>query len=161
MRGKRVYPVRLGPDRRRRFLDHLSVTCDVEGAARLIGMPPETLYRTRRKDADFAAGWREALALGYEMIEMRLAGRALCGRTGGDADADAGSSDTFDAEMALKLLARRRVPPAGAAVRRATVRETDAAILKKLAAIAEAKQGQKRARGDAGSGGPAAGGGAR
>ncbi len=141
------------------------MTCDVEGAARLIGMPPETLYRTRRKDADFAAGWREALALGYEMIEMRLAGRALCGRTGGDADADAdadaGSSDTFDAEMALKLLARRRVPPAGAAVRRATVRETDAAILKKLAAIAEAKQGQKRGRGDAGSGGPAAGGGAR
>ena len=117
------------------FLDHLAATCNVRASAAAIGVDPASVYHLRRNDMEFVAEWERSLDCGYQLLETQLVGHALSG----DPDRLLTNVDT-----ALRLLATRRNGWAGKNARggpprhRATKAETDAAILKKLAAI-EAK----------------------
>ena len=118
------------------FLDHLAASGDVAQAARAIGRAPLQAYALYRRDARFRADWQEAVAAGYQLLEIRLIGQALTG--GSDAPAPA-------AQFALQLLQLQRggakPPRAKPPPRLPTPEETDAAILKKLAAIERRKAG--------------------
>lgn len=128
------------------FLDHLSATCDVAASAGVVGVEPGSVYSLRRADPAFAAAWGEALAAGYEMLETQLVGHALAG--GGRAIVNGAVDRTgpIDVDLALKLLGTHRdaIPDrardrSGPRRKAATAAETDAAILKKLAAMARHK----------------------
>ena len=59
-----------------RFLDELGATCNVTRAARVVGFSTQLVYRKKRNDAGFAERWRQALAQGYDRIELALLRRA-------------------------------------------------------------------------------------
>ena len=132
--------------RRRRFLDHLAATCNVSEAATVAGLPKSDLYHRRRREPAFAAEWAEAVALGYAMLETRLLGHALAG--GGEKIAQDGAFPAIEVSVAMKLLAAHRDASApmrgGRALRHVTPQETDAALMKALAA-AERKLGLEAA----------------
>lgn len=122
------------------FLDHLAGTCNVEQSAAAAGVCKTSVYAIRRRDPDFAAKWEEALALGYQMLETRLLDHVLAGRCRTDPLAtDGGEQPAIDFEAALRLLAQQRnaegKPHKGRQVAFATREETDAMLLKRLAAI--------------------------
>lgn len=93
--GQAVRIDRLSTRKRAMFLDQLAATGDLARAAAAIGVSPHAICTLRRRDAAFAAAWREALALGYDMLDTMLLGHALNG-------------GSVSAELALKLLAQRR-----------------------------------------------------
>ena len=125
------------------FLDHLAATCNVKASAAAIGVDPVSVYNLRRHDLEFHEQWEQALSCGYQLLETQLVGHALAGDGARDI-ANGDPAHPVTVELALKLLAARRTAWAGRASRggpprhRATKEETDAAIMKKLAAI-EAK----------------------
>ena len=112
--------------KRAAFLDMLAMTCNVRAAAAAAagGVFVQTAYRWRRRDMDFAAAWSEALALGYETLEMALVGHALVA-----------------VELAIRLLTRHRDAPgkpkrfSGSKRVYADQDDSDRAILAKLAVI--------------------------
>jgi hypothetical protein len=132
------------------FLDHLAATCNVRDAAAAIGVTPGSLYQLRRRDAAFAEAWREAVVLGYDMLETLLLGHVLSGRDGRTIAGGPHGPIEFDA--ALRLLAQHGATlsgkpfKGGARIQYATRDETDAAILKKLDALDRAKAQAERAR---------------
>ncbi|MCC6924542.1 hypothetical protein [Novosphingobium sp.] len=62
-----------------RFLDELAQHGNVRVAAGRCGVSRSGAYLARRRDADFALGWRAALVLAREHVEATLAERALDG----------------------------------------------------------------------------------
>lgn len=135
-------PYRRFTERRRTaFLDHLAATCDVSAACRAIELGAPAAYRARRNDPAFAEAWRAALLTGYDRLEGMLLRRAGAATANAEAAVD---DATLDPEMAIRLLAlhqaRMKAAAAGTAkpqnrVKRATEAETNAAILKQLAAL--------------------------
>lgn len=67
------------PQRKARFLDHLSVKGNVRAACARVGLSPEAAYRLRRRDEEFARAWIAALALARARSEQVLADRAIDG----------------------------------------------------------------------------------
>lgn len=63
--------------KRKLFLDRLAATCNVTDAARAAGVKKSNCYNLRRRDPQFAALWREAIATGYELLEAALLANAL------------------------------------------------------------------------------------
>lgn len=126
------------------FLDHLAATCNVKASAAAIGVDPVSVYNLRRNDREFLDQWEQALTCGYQLLETQLVGHALAGDPSRDLTNGDPARAPVTVELALKLLQARRTGRADKAWRggpprhRATVEETDAAIMKKLAAI-EAK----------------------
>lgn len=124
------------------FLDELAATCNVLGSARAIGVDAASVYGLRRRDQDFADAWQHALAQGYEMLETQLVGHALAG---GAPDRLLANGDParppIDVDLALRLLSGHRDKggrhqrPGGPRPRTATREETNAALMKKLAAV--------------------------
>lgn len=94
---------------REAFLSHFAANCNVTAAAAAAGVTPNTLYRWRRDEPDFAEAWAEALAMGYQMLEARLVAHALAGTPGEELD---GVEDIAAApihvELALKLMSVQR-----------------------------------------------------
>ena len=132
--------------KREAFFDMLSVTCNVRAAAAAGGVTVWTAYKWRRRDLAFAAEWSEALARGYEALEMALVGQALAGDT---SDTIHGAAATPVAvELAFKLLTRHRAAPGkpkrfGVSIRiYADKDDSDRAILAKLAA-SEARRARR------------------
>ncbi len=128
------------------FLDHLAATCNITDAAAAVGARPESVYSLRRRDGAFAAAWTEALAAGYEMLETRLVGHALAGGGQSITNGTTPTIGAIDRDVAMWLLNFRQAELLGTPRRRggrprrvASAEETDAAILKKLAAIARKK----------------------
>ena len=123
------------------FLDHLAATCNVRASADYIGVDPVSVYALRRRDTKFADAWGEALALGYEMLETLLLGHALSGDDGDVLNCGAETrSGPVSVDLALRLLTMHRnaegKPKRGGPKRQfATRDETDAVLMKKLAAI--------------------------
>jgi len=123
------------------FLDHLAATCNVRGAARVIGVDPKAVYLLRRRDPAFAACWQEALALGYEMLETQLVGHALAGDESSDlAESKDIAMGPNSVALALTLLKVHRDAPGkprrhGPLKRYATSEETDAVLMTKLAQL--------------------------
>ena len=62
-----------------KFLSVLAATCNVSEACRESGVPMTVVYRQRKKDAAFRAGWVDAIAQGYSRLEMILLDRAFNG----------------------------------------------------------------------------------
>jgi len=123
------------------FLDHLAATCNVRASAAAIGVDPVSVYHLRRHDAEFVAEWDKALDHGYQLLETLLVGHALAGGSGQQIEDGAPAYGKVEVDNALRLMAARRNAGTDKARRggpprhRATKAETDAAILKKLAAI--------------------------
>lgn len=131
--------------RKELFLDHLAGTCNVKASASAAGVNWWSVYSLRRRDAAFAAAWREALIAGYDLLETELVGFALAGggRGAGDREIETAGA-RIDVDTALRLLSSHRGKLSGKArhepqARRATREETDAAILKKLDAMERAR----------------------
>lgn len=122
------------------FLDALAASCNVKESAAAIGVAPVSVYRLRRNDEAFAAGWAVALRQGYDMLEIQLVGHAL---DGGGPVLDNGdpARPPIDVDLALKLLREHRDrasgkrDPGGPRALPATRAQTNAAIIAKLAAI--------------------------
>lgn len=146
-----------------RFLSVLAATCHVRRAAEAAGVTVSRMYVLRRKDAGFAAQWQDALTIGYDRLEAALISFALEGLDGLTiepaedvplvvdpkvpvAGGKPGSQlmnkvSVTTAQFALALLNRhhgtitgRRAVKTG---RRVTREETNAALMRKLDAIAK------------------------
>jgi hypothetical protein len=63
----------------RAFLSALADTCNVTQACRDSGVPSAVVYRRRKRDAAFRAGWLEALSTAYQRLELVLLERAFVG----------------------------------------------------------------------------------
>lgn len=68
-------------ERRARFLEALSESCNVAEACRAAGLNKRNAYALRRRDPAFAAEWAEALEQGYAELEMMLLHQAIFGST--------------------------------------------------------------------------------
>jgi hypothetical protein len=146
---KRRRWVRWTKAKRSAFLDHLAGTCNIRAAAALAGMTPPSVYHLRRKDEDFAEEWHKALLVGYEILETELLGHVLAG--GGDTILRADGT-TIDLDKAIRLLGLHRNSlqgkwKGGPKLSRARPEDTDAAILKKLAAMDRARAREAEEKG--------------
>lgn len=125
------------------FLDHLAASCNVSASAKATGVLAGTAYRMYRRDPEFARAWDAALATGYTALETMLVARAM-----GSLDIPQGETavpavETMDSELALRVLGHHKravkttlnggAPP----LRQSREDETNAAILKKLRALAK------------------------
>ncbi|MFC3594485.1 hypothetical protein ACFOON_12650 [Novosphingobium piscinae] len=95
-------------ERQARFLAALAETGAVRQACARVGVSPECVYRLRRRDGLFAAGWDGALVLARRVAEDVLAARALDGVEEpvffrGE---QVGTRVRFDARLLLAHLAR-------------------------------------------------------
>lgn len=61
------------------FLSALADTCNVTQSARAAGVSVPGVYRRRRGNAAFRAGWAEAIANAYQRLELVMLERALNG----------------------------------------------------------------------------------
>lgn len=61
------------------FLSALGETCNVSEACRQSQIPSSVVYRRRKTDAAFRAGWAEAVGIAYQRLELVLLDRAFCG----------------------------------------------------------------------------------
>lgn len=86
------------------FLAELAATSNVSAAARAAGIDTARAYETRRAHAEFNRLWSEALAEGYDLLELELLRRAR----GGPEDADTSPVSKTDNATALKLLTMHR-----------------------------------------------------
>ncbi len=61
------------------FLAALAETCNVTQSAKAAGVSLPGVYRRRRVNAAFRAGWAEAIANAYQRLELMMLERALNG----------------------------------------------------------------------------------
>lgn len=61
------------------FLTALADTCNVSEACRQAGVSMTVVYRRRKMDAAFRAGWIEAIGLAYHRLELVLLNRIFNG----------------------------------------------------------------------------------
>ncbi len=154
--------VRWNAPMRDAFFAHLAGSCNVAASAAAIGLKPSQVHHRRRTSKAFAAAWAEALEAGYQLLETRLLGYVLAGGGGGTiAPDDAQALGPLDWEGAIKLFtihkARRegRGKPTGPAPKTATREESDAVILRNLAALAAGQRPAPEAVADGDAGGRA------
>lgn len=84
----------------RLFLERLAETSNVTAAQQRVQISKSHIYKTKRKDPDFALQWLKALSEGYDNLEMEL----LCRMRGGEAR----DGVRYDNATALRLLAQHR-----------------------------------------------------
>lgn len=92
----------LGAATRASFLDQLAMLGCPARAAAAVGIALVSVYALRRRNARFAAAWRDALAIGYERLEAEALRHLLERET------------PLDLAAALALLDRHRAAAAGA-----------------------------------------------
>ena len=61
------------------FLSTLADTCNVTVASQEAGVSVSGVYRRRKENAAFRAGWLEALSVAYQRLELVLLDRAFNG----------------------------------------------------------------------------------
>lgn len=59
---------------RQRFLEALAETSNVTASAERVNVPVRKIYKLKRENPQFAAGWLAALHEGYDQLEMELLG---------------------------------------------------------------------------------------
>lgn len=62
-----------------KFLEMLAATANVRAAFRAAGLSEGMVYRRRKTDPEFRAGWEAALGDGYAKLEIALLERAIHG----------------------------------------------------------------------------------
>jgi len=140
--GTPVKWVRWNAAMRDRFFDHLATSCNVAASAAEVGVRPSQVQHRRRTNPAFAALWEQAIAAGYQLLEMRLIGHVLAGGGPSIAPSDPDAVEALDWEGAIKLLTIHKARREGRGGRpgpvpgTATREQTDAVILRKLATLA-------------------------
>ena len=128
-----------------KFLDCLAATCSVQMACEQADVPPTTVYRQRRKRADFALNWQAALEQGYAALEMQLVEAANRSLSGEPARGPV-VVETMSAETALRVLSAHRAAVSGRGkaggyqAPRPTLEQVQDGILAKIAAIKRARE---------------------
>lgn len=100
--GARAHP----KTRQATFVATLAETCNVSAGARAAGVVPSTCYRWRAQDAEFAAAWDAALAIGYDRLEAALLDLALEKIECGTVDPEAVSADEVPGSIAVAVAQR-------------------------------------------------------
>ena len=91
------------------FLEELAQTSNVAAAARVAGVDVSTVYRARRSEGEFLRRWHDALAEGYDNLEMELVRRLRSGELDGGGKGTGGTAKRkFDNAIAARLLAAHR-----------------------------------------------------
>jgi len=151
-RRLQVRPVRKDgwtKEKRAAFLDMLATSCNVRESARSVGLHVTGAYHLRRRDAEFAALWRDAILAGYERLEEMLLAHAGVGVN----DIAIGETEIepapFDPNLALELLrhhkplVENRRKPMGGRLERADRAEAEAALLKKLDGLSRRQRSEQ------------------
>jgi hypothetical protein len=91
------------------FLAHLGETSNVTAAAEAAAISLSRVYAMRRTDPGFARAWFDALAEGYDNLEMELLQHLRAAGTGGGEEGDAPAGRRkFDTATAFRCLAAHR-----------------------------------------------------
>jgi len=88
------------------FLGELAQSSNVAGAARKAGVDSSTVYKARRTEPEFYRAWQEALAEGYDNLEMDLLRRLRIGEMTGGGPTK--SRRKYDNAIAFRLLSAHR-----------------------------------------------------
>ena len=88
------------------FINALSESSNVKAAADAANVSQTLVYKKRRDDPVFAQRWFEALAEGYDRLEMDLLERLRTGRLE-DVDTD-GNRRKFDVSTAFRCISAHR-----------------------------------------------------
>ena len=94
------------PNWRDLFLAELALTSNVSAAARKSGADSAKVYKARRDEPEFYRRWQEALAEGYDNLEMDLLRRLRTGELTGGGPAKCRRK--YDNAIAFRLLAAHR-----------------------------------------------------
>lgn len=97
---------RPGKNWQARFLARLGETSNITAAAEAGRVSLSYVYKQRRTDAQFARAWFDALAEGYDNLEMELLQHLRAGK-GEEAGASSGKA-RFDTATAFRCLAAHR-----------------------------------------------------
>jgi len=150
-KGRRlqVAPTRrklFGKKAKAEFLEWFAATCNASLSARKVGFDYRTVFRHRREDPLFGAGWDEALRLGYVRLEelaLREAQKALEARPrriSGEGKSAARPALKMEPADALQLLREHKrglagIAKPGRAPGVASNAEVRAALVKRLKAF--------------------------
>lgn len=102
--------------RKEAWLEHFAAHCDVSAACAAVGISANTVYRHRRTDPAFRAGWDEAIRDGYDRLEAEALAQRIAAmerlkvrirETGGDAGTEVDAAAEFDRVMRLLANFRR------------------------------------------------------
>ena len=137
--------VRFTAKRRMAFFDALALTCNITKSAAYAGVDKTTVYWHRSRDPVFAGQWQDALNAGYDRLELLMLEHGGAGMALPPADPDRAvegdDPPPFDFDKAMAALrlyrSRRDAVPfnhGGRPRRNATREETNAALIKALAA---------------------------
>jgi hypothetical protein len=88
------------------FIAQLGETSNVSAAAQAAGISLSHVYKLRREDEAFARRWFDALAEGYDNLEMELLQHIRA--KGGEGEAAAVPKSRFDPAIAFRCLAAHR-----------------------------------------------------
>ncbi|MEE4316717.1 hypothetical protein [Erythrobacter dokdonensis] len=130
---------------RKRFLETLAATSDIERAASAARVTVARAQQVRRTDTGFARDWQAAIADGYLNLEIEVIRRLREG------DLMTANGDKFDFANAIRLLAARRDRAASAQhsqIRDVSAAEVRASIDRKIEDIRRRVARQKAARGE-------------
>lgn len=125
------------------FLDHLAATCNVTASAKAAGLHWSGAYALRRRDPEFAAQWKAALAAGYDRLEAMLIERASgtgpLPESGEDAPPPP-DARAMDPQLAMHLLKLHRSsvrgqPRSGGTLHRASREEMIRKLMQLLSAL--------------------------
>lgn len=139
------------------FLDHLAESSNVTASAKAAGVTSSAIYRERRRNAEFAGRWHQALCEGFVRLETELLSEALLAANGNMKDATL-KAKAQKYRLGLALLAAHRSAVRGvkslvAAGAGEAVAGVDGAEMKaKLAARLRAMRERVVPDGDAGVG---------
>lgn len=136
--------------KKREFLKALAQSCHVIRSAKFAKVHSVTVYDHRKKDPEFARGWQEALAAGYDRLEAQALEAAGAGGAIDGEDPFAG--EPFDFNKAMVLLRHHRSQretgqprtTPGPKLRNASRDETNAALLKAIAAVRKRLAAEKK-----------------
>ncbi len=140
--------------KREAFLLELAQTCNIVRACELVGMAQSGAYRLRRRDPVFTRQWQEALALGYERLELALLRRALEVIDGMELDERAEQVEKMTVPQAIAIMNSHRdtILRGQAQGRRAqgrhiaTQEETDAVLVKRIRMVERQRARRSPAR---------------
>ncbi|HEY0270665.1 MAG TPA: hypothetical protein VGC10_06720 [Sphingomonas sp.] len=105
----KVRPQQWNEERRSLFLQTLALTSNVAESERKAGMAPGSAYRERRRSTEFRAAWGEALAEGYDRLELNLLERAIAGVSKRTTKTAAGQvTEEFSDRLGMALLTAHR-----------------------------------------------------
>lgn len=130
---------------RKRFIETLTATSNLQRAAEAAKVPLARAYEIRRSDAEFARAWQAAIADGYITLELEVIRRLREG------DIKTGSGDKFDFANAIRLIAAHRdgmVRGGQGETRNVSVAEVRASIDRKIEEVQRRVARQKAAQGN-------------